>query len=492
MSEFIFKMPDIGEGIVEAEVVAWHVAPGDTVKEDAPLADVMTDKATVEITSPVAGVVRSTGCNAGDKVVIGSDLVVFDVEGIETSTTTTSTDNDKQAASSDKPETAEIEESEDLPTANPESVPSVPASTTDKPKIRVVSDSTSETTNATSSRPVKATPAKPESRGQAAGARVGSALVGVPNSNNGNNSESRAVLASPAVRKLARDAGIDLTGIEGNGPQGRILKEDLPAASNAQASKSGNSAKVTPLSSAPGSAQSSAENADFEDIPLFGMRRIIAERMEASKRNIPHFSYVEEVAVDSVETLRAELNSQRLDSQPKLSLLHFVLLAVAGTAPRWPQCNAHYLDEGPTLRQYRALHIGVATMTEAGLMVPVLRNAEQLGIWEIAAEVNRLAEGARAGTLSRDELTGSTITVTSLGALAGISTTPVINRPETSVIGPNKIREKVIMREGQASVSRVMNLSSSFDHRVVDGYDAACMVQELKRLLEQPALMFMR
>lgn len=539
MGAYTFKMPDIGEGIVEAEVVAWHVGVGDIVAEDAPVADVMTDKATVEITSPVAGTVRSLGCVAGEKMVIGATFVEFEVSEVS------GTGPENTAAMPDD-SAGEAPEQAPAPTAptattvtskdvsgddKAETRTDTPVETATKPKIRVVSDGDAAATAATmetSPAPeTSSTPTAPSSQPAAAEspqpAMDKTAEVSAQddqNTKNGRTEKSKVVDisprreivgASPAVRRLARDLGIDLASVKGSGPAGRVTNDDIrallkspqpaPASTNAGSPAAVVNEGVTAEKSVTAESQSennrSADKATstqrfngVTELPVIGMRRLIAERMQTAKQRIPHFSYVEEVCVDQLEELRQHMNANREEHQPKLSILHFILLAVAREVVNWPQCNAHFDDENSSLQQHSRVHLGVATMTDNGLMVPVVANACQLDIWEIATEVNRLAEAARNGSLAREELTGSTITVTSLGPLAGITTTPVINRPETSIIGPNKIMQKVVWESGSAVPVSVMNISSSFDHRVVDGYDAACFIQAVRALLEKPALIF--
>ena len=506
MGTYLFKMPDIGEGIVEAEVVAWHVSVGDEVAEDAAVADVMTDKATVEITSPVAGKIRSLGCAAGEKMVIGSPFVEFEVEGAgqevgkQENPDPPATDTPEKVV----PASSHAAQDNSANVADTGAVtvnlPSLPSS---KPKIRVVSDGEVLKPAAVT----EITKSAPQPR------RATTSKAGKDDSNS-NTSESRPkvvdisphreiVAASPAVRRLARDLGIDLASVRGTGPAGRVVKEDIRAllmsppggGVTVPADKSPTVAHTPEKSVAePPAATVSADSADGDDlvtdVPVIGLRRLIAERMQTAKQRIPHFSYVEEVCVDQLEELRQVMNANREEHQAKLSVLHFVLMAVAREVTNWPQCNAQFDDDNSVLRHHSRVHLGVATMTDSGLMVPVVTDACQRDIWDMADEVNRLAEDARSGNLSREELSGSTITVTSLGSLAGITTTPVINRPETSIVGPNKIMQKVVWKSGAAVPVSVMNLSSSFDHRVVDGYDAACFIQAVKKLLENPALLF--
>ncbi len=399
MSQYVFKMPDLGEGTVDAEIVAWHAKPGDAVTEDQIIVEVMTDKAAVEVPAPVSGRVVSITGAPGDKVAVGSPLIVFDV-------------SDGAAADGGAGRPAN-------------------AAAPDAPK------------------PGAPIPA-------AAAARQG------------------RVMASPANRRRAREAGIDLSTVAGSGPGGRILRGDLVAAQ-----------------SRPAGADVSAEtSAETSEIKVIGLRRLIAERMSEAKRNIPHFAYVEEVDVTELESLRLHLNLSRPAEAASLSYLPLVVMALTKVLESFPQCNVLYDAERGVLVRYRAVHVGIATQTSDGLKVPVVRNAQSLGLWEVAAEIRRLAERARSNKATRDELAGSTITVTSLGKLGGIASTPIINAPEVAIIGLNKAIERPVVHHGAVAVRRIMNLSSSFDHRFVDGYDAAAMIQALKELLEHPAMIF--
>jgi 2-oxoisovalerate dehydrogenase E2 component (dihydrolipoyl transacylase) len=393
MSRFVFKLPDVGEGVAEAEIVEWKVAVGDRVEEDQPLVDVMTDKATVEIGAPVSGVVAELHGEVGSLRPVGSPLIEF--------------------------ETGEAK------AAQPKA---------DAPRAE----------------PAKTEPAKTAADTSAAPAAK--------------------TLAAPAVRKEAADLGVDLAAVKGSGPEGRVLHQDLKPAARTTAPATGDDG--------------------ITEVKVIGLRRRIAEQMRQAKTRIPHFSYVEEVDVTELEALRAHLNAARREDQPKLTLLPFLIAALARTLPDFPQINARFDDDAGVVRRYRAVHVGVAAQTEAGLMVPVLRHAELKGLWDTAAEIARLAAGARDGKLLSDELSGSTITVTSLGPMGGVAHTPVVNWPEVAIIGPNKVVERPVVRDGQVVVRKMMNLSSSFDHRVVDGWDAASFIQALKALLEHPGAIF--
>jgi len=419
MATYEFKLPDIGEGIAEAEIVAWHVAVGDVVEEDAPLADLMTDKATVEMTAPVAGrVVRLTG-EVGEQVAIGSILVVFEIEG--------------EASPEDAPTPAvEVAPIEAAQVVKPDPVPT-PVEAKPEPA------------------PVAAAASEPE---------LASA-------------ERHRVLASPAVRQRAKDLGIDLAQVKA-AADGRVRHADLDAFLTYNA---GDGYR------APGAVRGD------EQVRVIGLRRRIAENMAAAKRAIPHFTYVEEIDVTKLEALRADLNATR-GAKPKLTMLPLLITAICKTLPDFPMINARYDDEAGIVNRSGAVHLGMATQTDAGLMVPVIRNAEARNVWQLATEIVRLADAARSGKAKSDELSGSTLTITSLGPLGGIATTPVINRPEVAIIGPNKVVERPVFRDGQVVAAKLMNLSISCDHRVVDGWDAASFVQALKRLIETPALLF--
>jgi 2-oxoisovalerate dehydrogenase E2 component (dihydrolipoyl transacylase) len=416
MSQFIFKMPDLGEGTVDAEIVAWHTKPGDAVTEDQLIVEVMTDKAAVEVPAPVSGRVVSITGAPGDKVAVGSPLIVFDMgEGAGTNGGA----GQSPAAAPPAPPAAPVRSAAPVPPAAPPS-----ASPSALP-------------------PAPVPPARPG-----------------------------RVMASPANRRRAREAGIDLSTVVGSGPGGRILRDDLAAA-------------------APQSALNRADvSAETSEIKVIGLRRLIAERMSEAKRNIPHFAYVEEVDVTELESLRQHLNLSRPADAGSLSYLPLVVMALTRVLESFPQCNVLYDAARGVLVRHRAVHVGIATQTPDGLKVPVVRNADTLGLWEVAAAIRHLAERARSNKATRDELTGSTITVTSLGKLGGIASTPIINAPEVAIIGLNKAIERPVVHHGAVVVRRIMNLSSSFDHRFVDGYDAAAMIQALKERLEHPATIF--
>lgn len=413
MSVHVIKMPDIGEGIAEVEVVAWHVKPGDEVQEDQALADVMTDKAAVEIPSPVNGKVIALGAKPGDVVAVGAELVRLDTD-----------DGDS--------------------TIEPTAAPSPAARTTTVAKA-----------------------------GNGAAPSEGAAVA--PPSR----TQNQKPLASPSVRRHARELGIDLRDVSGSGPAGRIEHSDLEGyAVRQRAPVAARAPAVLP------------EQDDIEQIPVIGLRRKIAQKMQESKRHIPHFAYVEEVDVTELEKLRAFLNETRRAEQPKLTLLPFIMRAVVLAVADYPQINAHFDDAAGVITRYRAVHLGIATQTRSGLVVPVVTHAESRDMWESAAEVLRLAGAARDGKANRQELSGSTITISSLGPLGGIVTTPIINHPEVAIIGVNRIVERPMFIDGAVVARELMNLSSSFDHRVVDGQDAAEFIQRVRRLLEVPATLF--
>ncbi|RQO46602.1 dihydrolipoamide acetyltransferase family protein [Pseudomonas sp. KBW05] len=418
MGTHVIKMPDIGEGIAEVELSVWHVKVGDLVVEDQVLADVMTDKAMVDIPSPVHGKVISLGGAPGEVMAVGSILISIEVEGAG---------NAKDApAVKEAPKAAPVVEAKPAPVA----VESKPA---------------------------------PVIAAQAPVAR---------------DADERP-LASPAVRKHALDAGIQLRLVQGTGPAGRILHEDLDAYLQQGTAKA--STAVNPY----------AERNSEEQIPVIGMRRKIAQRMQDATRRAAHFSYVEEIDVTALDELRVHLNEKHGATRGKLTLLPFIVRAMVVALKDFPQINARYDDEAQVITRLGAVHVGVATQSDIGLMVPVVRHAEARSLWGNAEEITRLATAARNGKASRDELSGSTITLTSLGALGGIVSTPVLNLPEVAIVGVNRIVERPMVIKGQIVVRKMMNLSSSFDHRVVDGMDAAQFIQAIRGLLEQPASLFL-
>jgi 2-oxoisovalerate dehydrogenase E2 component (dihydrolipoyl transacylase) len=442
MSQFVFKMPDLGEGTVDAEIVAWHTKPGDAVTEDQLIVEVMTDKAAVEVPAPVSGRVVSITGAPGDKVAVGSPLIVFEVEGAVA--------NGGAAQSPAAVSSAAVPPARSVDTA-PVNAPSPAA-------------------------------AVAPARSVAPAPSAAQALAAVPSAMAAPAARHGRVMTSPANRRRAREAGIDLSTVVGSGPGGRILRDDLTAAGRPSAA-----APAAAAQAAPNRADVSAETSE---IKVIGLRRLIAERMSEAKRNIPHFAYVEEVDVTELESLRQHLNSSLPAGAGSLSYLPLVVMALTRVLESFPQCNVLYDAARGVLVRHRAVHVGIATQTPDGLKVPVVRNADSLGLWEVAASIRQLAERARSNKATREELTGSTITVTSLGKLGGIASTPIINAPEVAIIGLNKAIERPVVHHGAVVVRRIMNLSSSFDHRFVDGYDAAAMIQALKELLEHPATIF--
>lgn len=431
MGVHVIRLPDVGEGVAEAEIVEWSVKPGDKVRADDILGAVMTDKATVEIPSPVDGEVNWLGGEVGEVVAVGSDFVKLTVEG--------------EGAADDAP-AAPTAKAEPAPVAAPEPSP--------KPEPEVAAR---EASPALSTRPVGAGAPRPE---------------------------GEKPTASPAVRQRARDMGLDLRAVRGTGPAGRILHEDLDAYAHGSSSVGGGA-----LVAARGLAL--AANTDVETIKVVGMRRKIAEKMAESKRRIAHFSYVEEVDVTALEELRAHLNDTRAHDQPKLTVLPLFIRALVAALRDFPQMSARYDDDAGVIEQFGAAHVGIATQTDNGLMVPVIRHAEARDIWDLAEAIKRLADAARSGKATREELTGSSITLTSLGPLGGVATTPVVNYPEVAIVGPNKIVTRPVWRDGEFVPRQIMNISSSFDHRVIDGADAAAFIQRIKQLVEHPATIFM-
>lgn len=453
MGIHVIKMPDIGEGIAEVELVGWHVKVGDTVAEDQPLADVMTDKATVEIPSPVVGRVVALGGEVGQVMAVGGELIRLEVEG---------EGNVKGDAAAQKPQAASA-----APAPAASAPAAAPAKADKAPAGGVAGQIAASLQSSAAAPQTPSAPSTPPSR--AAAARQAPAATRQP---------GEKPLASPAVRKRAWDLGIELRFVHGSGPAGRVMHEDLDAYLQGQGA----------ATAARGPAY--AERNDEELVPVIGLRRKIAQKMAESKRRIPHFSYVEEIDVTELEDLRVSLNAKFGESRGKLTLLPLLARAMVIALRDFPQINARYDDEAGQVTRYGAVHIGIATQSDGGLMVPVMRHAETRDLWSMAAEIGRLAQAVRSGGAGRDELSGSTITITSLGPLGGIVTTPVINHPEVGIVGVNRIVERPAFRNGAVVARKLMNLSSSFDHRVVDGMDAARFIQAVRALLEQPALLF--
>jgi 2-oxoisovalerate dehydrogenase E2 component (dihydrolipoyl transacylase) len=480
MGRYVVKVPDIGEGTTEAEIVKWHVAPGQEIREEDPLVDVMTDKATVEIPAPIAGTVVAIEGQVGEKRPVGSLLVTLDVagagnvaEGAESVAAPARASATRRVAPSKQPSSRAAKGSRIAAGNEKERTASAPPSALNKPNggAEIISLSRAASEGAEGSEAGGGTDeVRRSSPSRATGEglhRASGSAAHIP---------LQKPLASPAVRRRAWDLGVELQFVPGSGPAGRVTQEDLDAyiSSGARPIAAG-----SPLIRRNG----------VEEVPIVGLRRAIAEHLQQSKRHIPHFSYIEEVDVTALEELRAELNA-RHESRGHLTLLPFLVRAIVNTVAEHPQVNARFEDEAGVLHRYNAVHAGIATQTDGGLLVPVLHHAEALDLWQAAAEIARLAEAVRAGKAARDELTGSTITVTSLGALGGLAATPVINYPEVAIVGVNRIAERPVVREGQVVIRKMMNLSSSFDHRIVDGWEAASFIQRIKRYLEQPALLF--
>ncbi|MBS0305010.1 MAG: 2-oxo acid dehydrogenase subunit E2 [Proteobacteria bacterium] len=481
MSMHVIKVPDVGEGIAEVELVAWHVAPGDAVAEDQVIADVMTDKANVQIPSPVAGRVLELGGEVGRMLAVGSELIRIERAGAQT------------AATSGAPAAQALARAPAAATATPSPAPE--AASTAAPTVTPAAPVASATATAL-----------PAHRAVAAAGGGGRPL------------------ASPAVRQRARELGIDLHDVHPSGPGGRIVHADVDAALQAlraPATPAMRAAPVAPMVVTPARAALStpepsavpsarvppatpadragaaaaavgahARRDDETTIQVIGLRRRIAMQMQEAKRRIPHFSYVEELDVTEVEALRAQLNERWAAARGRLTLLPLLMRAVVLALRAHPKLNARFDDDAGVVTQYGAVHLGIATQTPHGLLVPVVHHAETMDLWALAAQVSQLAELARAGRATRAELSGSTITLSSLGALGGIASTPVINRPEVAIVGVNRIVDKPVVRAGAVVVRQTMNLSSSFDHRIVDGADAAAFVQSVRALLETPALLF--
>ncbi|QQN75486.1 dihydrolipoamide acetyltransferase family protein [Croceicoccus sp. YJ47] len=451
MGRYKFRLPDIGEGVAEAEIVEWHVKPGDEIAEDDPLCDVMTDKATVDMTTPVGGRIIAINGEVGEMKAVGSVLVEMEVEGAGNA------DNDAPAETASQPsdgasdrkdsdgQNSGGQDGDHVPQAGdpaPEPSPKAPA---DTPRPN----------------PAPAPAPTPAPRAK---------VTPAPTSSSG---KPYFALAAPATRRRAAKLGLDLAKVPGTGRNGRVTPDDIEAYLG-----SGGDSRYTVRDA-------------VEEKKIIGLRRKIADRMAEAKRNIPHITYVEEFDLTELEKLRAAMNEDRAEGQPKLTILPFFVRALVRVLPDFPQVNAHFDDANGMLQQFGAVHVGIATATPNGLMVPVVRNAETLTVWESADEIARLSTAARDGTAGREELSGSTITITSLGPLGGITTTPIINRPEVAIIGPNKLVDRPVVEGSFMSVRKIMNVSCGFDHRIIDGYEAALFVQKMKRLLEHPALIFM-
>ncbi|NMM39024.1 MAG: 2-oxo acid dehydrogenase subunit E2 [Glaciimonas sp.] len=444
MGIHVIKMPDIGEGIAEVELVVWRVQPGDAVAEDQVLADVMTDKATIEIPSPVVGTVLALGGTAGQVIAVGAELIRIEVEG-------------KGNASSAAASTATPAEPNVPSTAATASTPIIPA--------------------------VSAAVAAPAAIPKKIPALNNTANTAPSHAASATRQAGEKPIASPALRQRAWDLGIELQYVQGSGAAGRIMQQDLDAYV-ANIARGANPQGTTK------NEMRYQERNDEETLPMIGLRRKIAQKMQEAKRRIPHFTYVEEIDVTELEALRTKLNNQWGAERGRLTLLPLLMRAVVLGVREFPQINARFDDDAGIVTRYSAVHIGIAAQTDAGLVVPVLRHAEARDMWSCAAEMARLAEAARSGKATREELSGSTITITSLGALGGIVSTPVINHPEVAIIGVNKMVERPMIRGGLVVARKMMNLSSSFDHRVVDGMHAAEFIQALRGYLECPATLF--
>ncbi|WIO74621.1 2-oxo acid dehydrogenase subunit E2 [Porticoccaceae bacterium LTM1] len=536
MGHYVFKLPDLGEGTVESEIAEWYVKPGDRVEQDQHIADVMTDKANVELTAPVAGVVVSLAGEAGDIIAVGSELIRFDVDG-----------DGNAAASEVAPAPATELKVEEKPEQAPQPVeqksePAAPVAGgrfvfklpdlgegTVESEIaewhvavgdvveqdQVIADVMTDKATVELSAPVAGTVV---SLAGAAGdvIAVGAELIvfAVDGAGNAPSVEASSpvvaanpapaaaqapvqqttapapqvaapvvasgeVLTSPAVRRRALDANIDLADVQGTGPAGRIQHEDLDNFIAA-------GGKLAVAAKASGKAKKTGTT----EIPVRGLRRMIAQKMQQSKRQIPHFTYVEEIDVTELEALRQHMNATRTADQPKLTLLAYIMQAVSKVMGEFPQFNATFDDTNNVITRYEGVHMGIAAQTDDGLKVPVVKHAEALDVWGLANEMKRVSDAAKNNTATKDELTGGSITITSLGPLGGLVHTPVINYPEVAIIGTNNMVERPVVRDGQIVVRKMMNLSSSFDHRVIDGYDAAQMIQRVKQLLEHPATLF--
>ena len=438
MGIYVIRVPDIGEGIAEVELVAWHVALGESVKEDQPVADVMTDKASVEIPCHVHGKVIALGAAVGQMISVGAELIRLEVEG--------------EGNLKDDAAPAQA-------TAQATQIEAAPAEKSNQSDTKASENIAISAVQAP--KQASAPPTRPAARAPVAQARK----------------EGERPLASPSVRRRALDMGVDLRLVHGSGPAGQISHADLEAFAAGQGPVLGGNPQYV-------------ERHGEEAIPVIGLRRKIAQKMQEAKRRIPHFSYVEEVDVTELEALRQQLNKIHGATRGKLTLLPFLARAMVLALRQFPQINARYDDDAGVVTRFEAVHLGIAAQTDGGLMVPVLRHAESLDLWASAAGIARVAEGAKTGKLGREELTGSTITLTSLGALGGIVSTPVINHPEVAIVGVNRMVERPMLRNGQVVARQLMNLSSSFDHRVVDGMDAAQFIQAIRALLETPALLF--
>jgi 2-oxoisovalerate dehydrogenase E2 component (dihydrolipoyl transacylase) len=501
----VIKVPDLGEGIAQVELVAWHVKPGDAVAEDQALADVMTDKATVEIPSPVAGQVVGLGGQVGQVLAVGSELIRIERDGAQAQTSL------PLASAEDAPPVADLARAAPAVLA-PAAAAAAPAPVDAVPELPAPSAPDADAPQAEAPAAAPAALARAAAAAAAALERAREsaqpALLGRP-------------IASPAVRARAWELGVDLKDVPGSGPGGRITKADVegyaaahvpgPAAAaeavvarpTVQPAAAAEAVVARPAvqPAAPAEvarpavqpeATAGATAGATRQVQIMGLRRIIAQRMQESKRRIPHYTYVEEVDVTELEVLRLQLNAKWSSQRGHLTLLPFLIQAIVQAVREFPPVNSRFDDEAGVLTEFDAVHVGIATQTDAGLMVPVMRDAQSRDLWSYAAEITRLADAARSGKIAREELSGSTITVTSLGPLGGIVSTPVINYPEVAIVGVNRIVTRPVIVSGTVAARQLMNLSSSFDHRIVDGAQAAGFVQFLRGMLERPATMFIR
>ncbi len=503
MSRHVFGLPALGGGTVSAEMVAWHVRPGEMVAEDQPLVEMSTDKAVVEVPSPVGGRLLSVAGHPGDAVAVGAELAVFDTAA------QSAADGDGAGvqAAANAPPASRPSGQERAAAAGPDAQARAAtpaqlasgASPAPPQKLQVASGA-SQALPQKSQLASGAPPAPPHELQVVSG--ISPVLSGKSGVSSGSSplAPRARIMASPATRRRAKEAGIDLAMVAGSGPGGRILAADLAVATGAAAvpgaARAAAAAVATDSRMRTGTEASAGEIADADaadgvtEIPLIGIRRVIAQRMSEAMRQAPHFSYVEEIDVTALEALRLHLNSRLRPGEAPYTYLPFIIAALVPVLAEFPQCNAHYDAARNLILRHRAVHVGIATQTPDGLKVPVVRDVGRLRLRELAAAIRRVSEAARSGQARRDELTGSTITITSLGKLGGIVATPILNLPEVAIVGVNKATERPVVVDGQVAIRRIMNLSSSFDHRFVDGFDAAAMIQALKARLEQPATLF--
>jgi 2-oxoisovalerate dehydrogenase E2 component (dihydrolipoyl transacylase) len=467
----VVKVPDIGEGITQVELVAWHVQLGDTVAEDQALADVMTDKATVEIPSPVAGQVVGLGGEVGQVLAVGAELIRIERDGLPLTPALTPSPSPTGVGEGRSSSPVAVAAGQG-PSSSP--LPLVG----ERPGVRVSAAAPAAAAAARAPRRDESSAPLSPDTGEGPGVRVSAAAPAATLERRPSHPDQRPI-ASPAVRARAWELGVDLRDVRATGPGDRITREDLEA----------HAARGTRAAARPAE-RPAAYGHGTREVKIIGLRRMIAQRMQESKRRIPHYTYVEEVDVTEVEALRSQLNTKWAPARGHLTMLPFLVRAIVQALREYPQINGRFDDQAGVLTEYEAVHVGIATQTDAGLMVPVLRDAQTRDLWVCAAEIARLARASRDGTATRDELTGSTITITSLGKLGGIVSTPVINHPEVAIVGVNRVALRPVIVNGVVAVRQMMNLSSSFDHRVVDGAHAAGFVQDVRTLLERPATLF--